>query len=92
MIGYKVNDLYFTVKNKKLADLITFIESVYHDCESGYSLRLMIDSLRRDDIPLLSQWINKKGTFGRQKFLFCWQEQKDFFACGQSLSAALTAV
>ena len=26
--------------------------------------------LRIDDMPLLSQWINKKGTFGRQKFLF----------------------
>ena len=24
-----------------------------------------------DDMPLLSQWINKKGTSGRQKFLFC---------------------
>ena len=36
-------------------------------------------------------WINKNRTFvGRQMFCFCWQGQKDFFACGQSLSAALT--
>jgi len=27
-------------------------------------------TLTRDDMPLLSQWINKKGTFGRQKLLF----------------------
>ena len=36
------------------------------------SSKRMRYTLRRDDIPLLSQWINKKGTFGRQKFLFCW--------------------
>ena len=64
---------------------------VYHHCESRYSLRLMIYSLfarytrkkrmrytlKRDDMPLLSQWINKKGTFGRQKFLFCWSRRRD---------------
>jgi hypothetical protein len=34
--SYKVNDLYFTDKNKKrLADLITFAESVYHQARSG---------------------------------------------------------
>ena len=22
-------------------------------------------------------WINKKGTFGRQKFLFCWRRRRD---------------
>ena len=28
-------------------------------------------------MPLLSQWINKKRTFGRQKFSFCWCGRRD---------------
>ena len=32
---------------------------VYHQGERGYSLRLMRYSPKRDDIPLLSQWIKK---------------------------------
>ena len=35
--GYKVNDLFFMAKSKKgLADLITFVESVYHPSENEY--------------------------------------------------------
>ena len=33
---------------------------VYHHCESKCNLRLMIYTLTRDDIPLLSQWIKKE--------------------------------
>ena len=56
---------------------------VYHHCESDttygwwYTPAAMIYTLKRDDMPLLSQWINKKGTFGRQKFLFCWRRERD---------------
>ena len=54
----------------------------------------MIYTLKRDDIQLLSQWINKKGTFGRQKFLFCLSIAKAMayhhaLAC---ISSALTSI
>ena len=32
----------------------------------------MIYTLKRDDMPLLSQWIKKEVTFGRQKLLLFW--------------------
>ena len=38
----------------------------------------MIYTLKRDDMPLLSQWINKNRTFVyRQMFCFCWCGRKD---------------
>ena len=33
---------------------------VYHHCERKYSLRLMVYTLKRYDIPLLSQWIKNR--------------------------------
>ena len=49
--------------------IINFEEIVYHQTAGKYTLMsddiqpkgLMIYTLKRDDIPLLSQWINKKG-------------------------------
>ena len=32
----------------------------------------MIYTLKRDDMPSLSQWIKKEVTFGRQKLLLFW--------------------
>ena len=34
-------------------------------------------TLKRDDMPLLSQWIKKEATFGRQKLLLFWQGRRD---------------
>ena len=49
-------------------------------------LTAMIYTLKRDDMPLLSQWINKKRTFGRQKFLFVGRGSK-VFAEGEDISS-----
>ena len=64
--------------------------AVYHQCEALYiiiakAIQPSVDDMHLrwwytpngDDMPLLSQWINKKGTFGRQKFLFCWLREWD---------------
>ena len=85
--------LYHTVSNKSrrkpcissatCCGISSDRRSGYHHCESDttygwwYTPAAMIYTLKRDDIPLLSQWINKKGTFGRQKFLFCWRRRWD---------------
>ena len=38
----------------------------------------MIYTLKRDDMPSLSQWIKKEATFGRQKLLLFWLRGWDF--------------
>ena len=37
----------------------------------------MIYTLKRDDMPLLSQWIKKEATFGRQKLLLFWRRWRE---------------
>ena len=48
--------------------------AVYHHCERGYSLRLMRYTLKRDDIPLLSQWIKNSTSRNLSNF---WCTRRD---------------